>query len=60
MEEDDIDIDVCLSCGRYYSLTQTMIDMWRASISYNAKEICPQLCHKCMRERYGVDRQTAR
>lgn len=50
---DDIDIDVCLRCGRYYGCTQSLVNIWRNSSLYSDKRIMPQLCFKCMTEEYG-------
>jgi len=49
-DEDDIDIDVCLCCGSYYSLTPTILELWRKSFNYREGAVVPQLCHRCMRE----------
>lgn len=47
-EYDDDDVDVCLGCGRYYGMTQTIEDLWRKSFNYSSTAVMPQLCHRCM------------
>jgi hypothetical protein len=47
-QPDDCDIDMCLSCGRYYGFTQSLADYWREHYQPKASEIMPQLCFKCM------------
>lgn len=46
---DDIDIDVCLGCGRYYSMTPSLQEAWRKSVNYREGAVMDQLCFKCMR-----------
>lgn len=47
--DDDIDIDVCLGCGRYYSMTPSLQEAWRKSVNYREGAVMDQLCHRCMR-----------
>jgi hypothetical protein len=47
--DDNIDIDVCMGCGRYYSITPHLMELWRKSFNYPIDKVMPQLCHKCMR-----------
>ena len=46
--DDNMDIDVCMGCGRYYGMTQTLIDVWRVMYRPKDKDVMPQLCWKCM------------
>jgi hypothetical protein len=48
-DNEDVDIDICMGCGRYYSLTDSIIELWRQSPSFDEKQVVPQLCHRCMR-----------
>jgi hypothetical protein len=46
--DEDVDIDVCMGCGRYYSCTKSLSDRWRAFYKPKAGEVMPQLCYKCL------------
>jgi hypothetical protein len=47
--DDDIDVDVCLSCGRYYSVTPALETAWRNSFNYREGAVMDQKCLSCMR-----------
>lgn len=47
-EDDNLDIDVCVSCGRYYSVTPMLTEKWRNSFNYRPNSVMDQLCFKCM------------
>ena len=47
-DDETIDIDVCLGCGRYYGMTKTLFEAWRNSVNYRAGAVMDQLCLKCM------------
>jgi hypothetical protein len=48
--DDDVDIDVCMGCGRYYGMTQSLIDRWCMLYRPTARDVMPQLCWKCLGE----------
>ena len=49
-DDDDIDIDVCQSCGGYYGLTEGLIELWRKLYNPKPKDVMPQLCYKCIQQ----------
>lgn len=46
--DDNVDIDVCLGCGRYYSCTPSLVNRWRELYNPKPGEVMPQLCWKCL------------
>jgi hypothetical protein len=46
--DDNIDIDVCMGCGRYYSAVPSLVDYWRKHFKPRDGEVMPQLCSRCM------------
>lgn len=48
-DDDDVDIDKCLGCGRYYGTTENMVTQWMNSLGYRDGDVMPQLCHRCLR-----------
>ena len=42
------DVDVCLSCGHYYGMTQGLIQHWRELYNPGPKDVMPQQCWKCL------------
>ncbi len=46
--DDDVHIDVCMSCGRYYGHTQGLSDYWHEHYKPRQDEVMPQLCFKCL------------
>lgn len=49
VEFEDVDIDVCLGCGRYYAMSPELEEAWRNSFNYRPNTIMDQLCLRCMR-----------
>jgi hypothetical protein len=51
----EIEVDVCMSCGRYYGMTQSLKDLWYSSdASKRPGAVMAQLCFKCMGAEYGI------
>lgn len=46
--DEDIDIDVCMSCGRYYGYNQSLKDLWIKTYKPRNGDVMPQLCFNCM------------
>ncbi len=46
-DDDDMDIDVCLGCGRYYFVTPMLEEAWRESFNYREGAVMDQLCWGC-------------
>jgi len=46
--EEDVDVDVCLGCGRYYGITPALEEAWRKSFDYREGAVMDQLCLRCM------------
>lgn len=47
-DADDIDVDVCMGCGRYYGMTQSLVNRWRAVYKPRDNAVMPQECWKCL------------
>jgi hypothetical protein len=51
---DEADIDVCVCCGRYYGLTNTIVSLWNdRPYPETSGSTMPQFCYRCMKEHYG-------
>lgn len=51
MSEDEIDVDVCMRCGRYFGWTQSIIDCWERI--KKTQRVMPQYCFGCLKEEFG-------
>ncbi len=47
-EPEEVDVDVCLGCGRYYGMTEALQEAWRKSFNYREGAVMDQLCLRCM------------
>lgn len=47
-EGEDVDVDVCLGCGRYYGMSPSLEQAWRSSVNYREGAVMDQLCLRCM------------
>lgn len=58
--DDNIDIDVCMGCGRYHGCTPTLVDQWRRLYRPKEREVMPQLCFNCLIQHAPISSQPQR
>lgn len=46
--EEEPDVDRCLGCGRWYSVTLMLEKAWHKSFNYREGAVMDQLCYGCM------------
>ena len=47
-EDDEIDIDVCQHCGRYFAWTPRLREVWIKNWHPGPNELQPQRCLRCL------------
>lgn len=43
-----MDIDVCMTCGRYYGTSPILVRKWRLKYNPPEGQVMPQLCYACI------------